>query len=225
MKTKSVLVVDDDPITLKAIADGLERFGFLVHEAECAEAALELLEHVAGVARTLDFLVTDLNMPGMDGLNLIQTARKMMPTLQAVLMTGTDLEKAKQGIYPAERIKEYTRNYQRSGGRESFSSYYHSKYDSVIMRTDLKGKIVFAGQPGYRGCREESVGSPAKKQRPALARQDGSGSEPFNARSGPGDLRPARGRDSDRHKASSEQSEPSSNAVVLKRRGLTALKE
>ena len=42
------------------------------------------------------------------------------------------LEKAKKGIYPVESIKEYTANYQKSGGKESFSKYYHSKYDSVI---------------------------------------------------------------------------------------------
>lgn len=54
------------------------------------------------------------------------------------------LDKAKKGIYPVDRIKEYTDNYQKSGGKESFSSYYHSKYGSVIMNQDLKKNIVFA---------------------------------------------------------------------------------
>ena len=54
------------------------------------------------------------------------------------------LEKAKKGIYPVESIKEYTANYQKSGGKESFSKYYHSKYDSVIMDQELMKNIVFA---------------------------------------------------------------------------------
>ena len=54
------------------------------------------------------------------------------------------LEKSKKGIYPVESIKGYTANYQKSGGKESFSKYYHSKYDSVIVNQDLKKNIVFA---------------------------------------------------------------------------------
>ena len=54
------------------------------------------------------------------------------------------LEKAKQGIYPIENIKEYTANYQACGGKESFSKYYHSKYGSVIMNQELNKNITFA---------------------------------------------------------------------------------
>lgn len=54
------------------------------------------------------------------------------------------LERAKSGIYPIDRIKEYTVNYQRAGGRNSLSSYYYSKYDSVIMNKALKKNIVFS---------------------------------------------------------------------------------
>ncbi len=54
------------------------------------------------------------------------------------------LEKAKRGIYPVDRIKKYTVNYQKSGGKESFSNYYHSKYDTAIMDKELKKNIVFA---------------------------------------------------------------------------------
>lgn len=42
------------------------------------------------------------------------------------------LQKARNGIYPIDRIKEYTQNYQKSGGKASFSDYYHARYQSVI---------------------------------------------------------------------------------------------
>jgi len=55
------------------------------------------------------------------------------------------LRQARQGIFPLERIKDYTYNYQRSGGKESFANYYTAKYDSAIVDQSLKKNIVFAG--------------------------------------------------------------------------------
>ena len=54
------------------------------------------------------------------------------------------LQKAKEGIFPIENIKEYTVNYQKAEGKESFSSYYTAKYDSVIINQALKKNILFA---------------------------------------------------------------------------------
>ncbi|NOU45563.1 MAG: protein-glutamate O-methyltransferase CheR [Bacteroidales bacterium] len=54
------------------------------------------------------------------------------------------LEIAKKAIYPVSKIKEYTRNYQESGGKKSFSDYYVARYDSVIFDQSLKKNIVFA---------------------------------------------------------------------------------
>ncbi len=54
------------------------------------------------------------------------------------------LEIAKKGIYPINRIKEFTANYQQAGGRQSFSDYYMADYNSVIFDQSLKKNIVFA---------------------------------------------------------------------------------
>ena len=54
------------------------------------------------------------------------------------------LQKAKEGIFPIENIKEYTVNYQKAGGKESFSGYYTAKYDSAIINQALKKNILFA---------------------------------------------------------------------------------
>lgn len=54
------------------------------------------------------------------------------------------LEKAKEGIYDIDDIKKYTYNYQKSGGKSSFSDYYIAQYDSVIFDSSLKKKITFA---------------------------------------------------------------------------------
>ena len=54
------------------------------------------------------------------------------------------LKKARQGIYSVNKIKEYTQNYQKAGGLNSFSDYYTARYDSVIFDNSLKTNIVFA---------------------------------------------------------------------------------
>ncbi|HSW67823.1 MAG TPA: CheR family methyltransferase [Bacteroidales bacterium] len=54
------------------------------------------------------------------------------------------LRKAKEGVYPISAIKEYTANYQKSGGKASFSDYYTARYNSVLIHSLLKHNLVFA---------------------------------------------------------------------------------
>lgn len=54
------------------------------------------------------------------------------------------LSTAKEGIYPVERIKKYTQNYQLYGGRSSFSDYYHARYDSAKFDDSLRRNVIFA---------------------------------------------------------------------------------
>ena len=65
-------------------------------------------------------------------------------TLYATDFNQRALNQAKEGIFPNELMKEYTRNYQRSGGKEPFSNYYTSSYDRAIMHQSLKKNIVWA---------------------------------------------------------------------------------
>lgn len=54
------------------------------------------------------------------------------------------LDHAKEGIYPAELMKKYARNYQATGAKGAFSDYYHAQYDSAIIDASLKKNIVWA---------------------------------------------------------------------------------
>ncbi|NIM13703.1 MAG: protein-glutamate O-methyltransferase CheR [Candidatus Aminicenantes bacterium] len=54
------------------------------------------------------------------------------------------LKRAKDGIFPIDLIKEYTSNYQKAGGANSFADYYTAHFDSVILNSSLKDRIVFA---------------------------------------------------------------------------------
>jgi len=65
-------------------------------------------------------------------------------TIYATDIDDKVLKKAKEGIYSLDKIREYTSNYQKAGGTESFSDYYTAKYEAVIMDSELKKKIVFS---------------------------------------------------------------------------------
>ena len=65
-------------------------------------------------------------------------------TIYATDFNQQALNKAKEGIFSNQMMKEYTTNYQLSGGKESFSNYYTSNYDHVIMNQSLKKNIVWA---------------------------------------------------------------------------------
>ena len=79
-----VLVVDDEDLVREMLAETLEDSGFQVLTAGGGTAALALL--AAGEA--VDILISDLSMPGMDGIAVIRAAQERRPGLPAVLLTG-----------------------------------------------------------------------------------------------------------------------------------------
>jgi len=54
------------------------------------------------------------------------------------------LAAARKGIYPVDRMQEYTQNYQRAGGTRSFSEYYTARYDHALFNPALRRNVVFA---------------------------------------------------------------------------------
>ncbi len=54
------------------------------------------------------------------------------------------LQRAKAGIFPLDRMKEYTDNYIKAGGKKAFSEYYTAKYDNAIFKPELTKNVVFS---------------------------------------------------------------------------------
>lgn len=54
------------------------------------------------------------------------------------------LQKAREGIYSIEHIKDYTLNYQRAGGKTTFVEYYTAHHNSILLDRSLKKNMVFA---------------------------------------------------------------------------------
>ena len=54
------------------------------------------------------------------------------------------LERARAGVFPLEKMRDYTENYIRAGGTEAFSSYYTAEGHSARFRSELLDQVVFA---------------------------------------------------------------------------------
>ena len=91
---ESILIVDDEQPVRHMLSRLLEGSGYTVIQAESAEHALEVLEGTHA-----DVVITDLKMPGMDGLSLAQKLLKMDPDRPVLLMTAFgDLESARRAV-------------------------------------------------------------------------------------------------------------------------------
>lgn len=78
-----LLLVDDDPSLLRLLTLRLEGEGYQVINADSAEAALPLL-----AKNSIDVVLSDLRMPGLDGMSLFDEIAKRYPGLPVVLMTA-----------------------------------------------------------------------------------------------------------------------------------------
>ena len=89
-----ILVIDDDSATRVLLRTILEMDGHAVVDAFDGNEGLKCLQH-----RLPDLVITDIFMPGRDGLSVIQQIRKYHPMVQVISVTagvGDDCAKAKE---------------------------------------------------------------------------------------------------------------------------------
>jgi len=80
-----ILVIDDDSLQRATLRVGLERLGHEVHTAENGLVAIKMMNR-RGISPTL--VVTDMVMPEMDGLEVLQHFRQHLPHIPVVAMSG-----------------------------------------------------------------------------------------------------------------------------------------
>jgi len=64
--------------------------------------------------------------------------------IYATDINETVLERARAGVFPLDKMREYTQNYIRAGGTRAFSEYYVAKYDGAQFQRSLVENVVFA---------------------------------------------------------------------------------
>ena len=96
---KRVLVVDDRGDTLGFVRLGLERAGYTVDVAESGSQALELQQRHAA-----DVLITDIFMPDMDGIEIIDRIKAHYPHTRVIAMSGGGRTMADNYLHLASKV-------------------------------------------------------------------------------------------------------------------------
>ena len=96
-----VLVVDDDPGLLDVGTAMLESLGYLVLAANSPEAAFQLAEEHGD---HIDTLLTDVIMPGMNGLDLARLVASRFPRMGVLFMSGYSDEVVSEYSVTGERV-------------------------------------------------------------------------------------------------------------------------
>jgi signal transduction histidine kinase len=93
-KQINILVVDDEDSIRSVLTTVLEDDGFSVTEADSAEAALELFKK-----RVFDLVISDIVMPGINGIELLERIKDLYPATQVIIITShASLDTAVQAL-------------------------------------------------------------------------------------------------------------------------------
>ncbi len=81
---RTIILVDDDPDVLVTIGEMLSRSGHYVIARSDAESALSTIRETDGI----DLIITDYQMPGMDGGDFMMTLRSLVPSVPVIVLTA-----------------------------------------------------------------------------------------------------------------------------------------
>lgn len=95
--SRTALIVDDSTSMRQMVAFALEESGFEVVEGADGQQALDELDRLEAEGTPLDVIVTDLNMPVLDGLEFIREVRRRAPwRFVPILMLTTESQSVKK---------------------------------------------------------------------------------------------------------------------------------
>ena len=94
-----ILVIDDDKMICDLLRRTLERSGYRVTEAHDGQMALN-----AHKANAADLVITDMIMPGMEGIQTIMEFRRLNPALKIIAMSGGGMGKSADYLNMAKKF-------------------------------------------------------------------------------------------------------------------------
>nr|WP_294944116.1 two-component regulator propeller domain-containing protein [uncultured Mucilaginibacter sp.] len=95
IQNKRILVVDDNPTNRDILQEQLRQWNFIPMMADSGDAALAVLSG----EETVDLVISDMNMPEMDGVTLARKIRGKDPALPIILLTSMGNEQSKKNAH------------------------------------------------------------------------------------------------------------------------------
>jgi DNA-binding NtrC family response regulator len=143
MKTPSVLIIDDEPLIRLSMTDALKAVGYDVRAAATGQEGLDLLTD-----KTFDIVITDLRLPGSNGLDLLQVCKQRSPLTEVLLITAhgsveTAVEAMKRGAY--DFIMKPFSMEELLLIVERVSKVLALRQENLQLREELEGKFSFEG--------------------------------------------------------------------------------
>lgn len=150
MAEEKILVVDDDPGTRGVVSGYLEMAGYEVLEAENGKEGLNALD-----STYYDMLITDLKMPGMDGVSLLKAVKERQADIVGVVMTGfasieTAVQAMKAGSF--DYISKPVNREELLLTVKKALEFKRLRKENLSLRKELKRKYSFEG---IVGCSDE----------------------------------------------------------------------
>lgn len=94
MESFNVLLVDDEAEFLETLVKRLKKRGLDIFQAYSGEKALDIIK-----TQTIDVVVLDVRMPGIDGIQTLQEIKKIDPLVEVIMLTGhASVEVAIEGM-------------------------------------------------------------------------------------------------------------------------------
>jgi two-component system NtrC family response regulator len=146
MSMYSILIVDDEPNYLIVLSELLKDEGFEVFTAADGASGLKLVEDV-----DLDLVVTDMQMPGMNGLELLHKVKEKNRDLPVVVITAyAEVEKAVQAMQAGaySYLAKPFSNDELIITLNKAAQLYSLVRENTRLRDEIKGKSGFAGMVG-----------------------------------------------------------------------------
>ena len=144
--TTHLLLVEDEAPLREAVAERLEDHGFVVVQAETGERAVAALAEFA-----FDILITDLRLPGMDGVEVIDAAVERYPDIIAIVITGYGTVRDAVGVIKRGATDFVTKPFQFEELMHALNGALEQrrlKSENAYLRAQLQERYQFGGIVG-----------------------------------------------------------------------------
>ena len=143
MKPPSILIVDDEPLIRLSMVDALKASGYAVSAAATGDEGLERFTN-----NPVEIVITDLRLPGLSGLDLLQAAKQRSPQTEVLVITAHGSVETAVGAMKLGAYDYITKPFQMDELLlivDRVTKVLALREENLQLREELEGKFSFQG--------------------------------------------------------------------------------